>query len=103
MGLKRAARRRAAKLQPKDVEDTLTLEAITAKPDDWAALRREGLRMAEEHHRPGRHVTHHGRRVTVKILGSREVRAGDAVQMFDSQNRARLEDGYQVKNLGSGK
>ena len=74
MSAKRAARRRAAKLQPKP-------KAITAKPDDWAALRREGLRMAEEHQRPGRHVTHHGRPVTVKILAQREVRAGDEVQL----------------------
>ena len=37
--------------------------------------------MAEEHQRPGRHVTHHGRPVTVKILAQREVRAGDEVQL----------------------
>ena len=81
MSFKRAAQRRAAKLQPKDVEDTLTPEAITATPDDWAALQREGLRMAEEHQRPGHHVTHNGRHVTVKILGSRVVHPGDTVQM----------------------
>ena len=81
MSLNRAARRRAAKSRPKDAEDTHTPDVITPKPYDWAALRREGQRMAEEHRRAGDYVTDRGRPVTVKILAPKEVRGGDKFQL----------------------